>query len=183
VAAPQPALAESQAHPAAAPAPQDAAAPTAPQKTDSGKLTDGVPTAAFRDTRSGLAAQSERRRAEYSAGPAKVTLEEAVHSLGGSIHLIDGLTPARVEQLTGKEVPGAMPGLPLIRVVYLDAPMRELWLDQQRGEGVNPVSDTVLLHTPDGGLSLQWGSGSDGWLSLTGHLTADSLRSLARRVR
>jgi hypothetical protein len=131
----------------------------------------------------GLAAKAPPQRSESGQTATKVTLEEAVWTLGGSIRLIDGLTPDRVERLSGRAVPGAQPDLAIIRVIYLDAPMRELWLDQQRGKGVNPTADTVLLHGPDGGLSLQWPNGPDGWLSLSGHLTADSLRILARRVR
>ena len=56
-----------------------------------------------------------------------VTLEEAVRTLGGTIRLVDGMVPARVE-----EVEPAEPGTRRIRVVYFDPPGRELWLDQAR---------------------------------------------------
>jgi hypothetical protein len=164
--------------------PRDAAAAKAGGRADSAAKPLGAEASNFVDgVPSGLGAQAALQRREYGPVATKVTLEEAVQTLGGSIHLIDGLTPDRVERLSGRAVPGAQPDLAIIRVVYLDAPMRELWLDQQRGRGVNATADTVLLHGPDGGLSLQWPNGPDGWLSLSGHLTADSLRILARRVR
>lgn len=186
VAVPAPGAAQGQAFTSASPpAPRDAGAALTGnlQAESAAKLRADESSKSADAGVTGLGAKSAPAHRSYGGEPAKVTLEEAVTSLGGSIHLIDGLTPARVERLSGKEVPGAMPTLPLIRVVYLDAPMRELWLDQQRGAGANATADTVLLHTADGGLSLQWGTGPDGWLSLTGHLTADSLRTLARRVR
>ncbi|MEO8032447.1 MAG: zf-HC2 domain-containing protein [Gemmatimonadota bacterium] len=117
------------------------------------------------------------------AAPVKVSMEKAVQALGGTIHLIDGMSPDRVEQLSPRAVSGAHAGLPVIRVIYLDAPMREIWLDQQRGLGRSAPRDTVLLWTEDGGQSLQWMTGTDDWLSLTGHLTADSLKALAQWVR
>lgn len=184
---------------------QVAAAPPAAAKQaapdTAGRWIDGVPAAApreradsasalgatangFEDSRTSPTASREAfRSSHYGPVTSKVTLEEAVQTLGGSIRLIDGLTPDHVEWLNGRTVAGAQPELAVIRVVYLDAPMRELWLDQQRGKGVIATTDTVLLTRPDGGLSLQWHTGPDGWLSLSGHLTADSLRILARQVR
>ena len=115
--------------------------------------------------------------------PVRIPMEQAVQALGGTIHLIDGMSPDRVEQLSARAVPGAHGGLPVIRVIYLDAPMREIWLDQQRGLGASAPRDTVMQWTPDGGQNMQWMTGTDDWLSLTAHLTADSLRVLARGVR
>jgi hypothetical protein len=114
----------------------------------------------------------------------KVPMEEAVSTLGGTIRLIGGLTPERVETVGGQLVTGARPDLPVVRVIYVDPPRREIWLDQQHGVGGMPaVADTILVPSPNGAQSLQWRPAPGEWLSLTGFLTADSLKALARRVK
>lgn len=114
----------------------------------------------------------------------KVPMEEAVSTLGGTIRLIGGLTPERVETVSGQLVTGARPDLPVVRVIYLDPPRREIWLDQQHGVGTTPAgADTILVPSPNGAQSLQWRPAPGEWLSLTGFLTADSLKALARRVK
>ena len=180
------ALARQPAAPAAAPAVDSLTALKSEARREDAQPLQAARAADLRDA--GASGVLERKRGlaanalAASPPPVAVTLEEAVASLGGSIHLIDGLTPERVERLDGRQMAGAAAELTLVRVIYLDSPMRELWLDQQRGMPA-ATGDTVLLHNSDGSLSLQWASPPDGWLSLTGHLTADSLRSLARRVR
>ncbi len=90
---------------------------------------------------SGLTSQPRQARAaELPAlrdAPASVggyreaPLEEAVRALGGTVKLIDGLNPIRVQLGPAERVAGGTP-IDLVRVTYLDPPGRELWLDQQR---------------------------------------------------
>lgn len=120
-----------------------------------------------------------------------VTFEEAVRSLGGTIRLVDGMVPARVEV-----VESAGPGNRWIRVVYFDPPGRELWLDQERqvadsrdsDRGLDDragllAGDTIAVAGPAGRQALSWMDQTGLRLGLTGFLPADSLRGLARRVR
>ncbi|MDZ4865027.1 MAG: zf-HC2 domain-containing protein [Gemmatimonadota bacterium] len=120
-----------------------------------------------------------------------VTLEEAVRSLGGTIRLVDGMVPARVEVVESAE-----PGTRRIRVVYFDPPGRELWLDQARQLADSRdayralddragllVGDTIAIAGPAGRQTLNWIDQTGLRLGLTGFLPADSLRGLARRVR
>jgi len=114
----------------------------------------------------------------------QIPMEEGVRLLGGTIRLIEGLTPDQLKTGSGQLVTGARPDLIVVRVVYLDPPRRELWLDQQHGTGPTTAApDTILVPNPNGAQSLQWHPASGEWLSLTGFLTADSLKALARRVR
>ncbi len=120
-----------------------------------------------------------------------VTLEEAVRNLGGTIRLVDGMVPARVEV-----VESVGPDNRWIRVVYLDPPGRELWLDQERqlgdfrgaGRELDDragllAGDTIDVAGPAGRQSLRWVDQAGIRLGLTGFLPADSLRGLARRIR
>jgi anti-sigma factor RsiW len=135
---------------------------------------------------------------EIVAGFQAASLEDAVRVLGGSVQLIDGLTPEMVLIGPGSDMSGGREDRKLIRVVYQDPPGRQLWLDQQRIEPeddrasaftatASKVSvlpgDTLVAPTAQGASTLSWTSQSMFRLSLTGYLSADSLRSLARRVR
>jgi anti-sigma factor RsiW len=126
------------------------------------------------------------------------SLEEAVQVLGGSVLLIDGMTPQMVLVGSGAAFPGGDPKQELVRVVYDDPPGRQLWLDQQRiqqgPEGTAQASgvtsklgllpgDTLVTPGPAGASSLNWISQTMFRLGLRGFLPADSLRALARRVR
>jgi len=114
----------------------------------------------------------------------RVSMEEAVRLLGGTIRLIEGLSPERLETGSGQLVTGALPDLPVVRVIYLDPPRREIWLDQQHGTGpAAGTGDTILVPNPGGGQSLQWRPVPEEWLSISGFLAADSLGALARRVK
>lgn len=137
-------------------------------------------------------AKSANRLADMSFQP--VTMERAVRILGGTIRLLDGLKPERVLTGPGSLVPGAEPGIPVVRVVYEDPPGRELWLDQQRTPtdersvaGVGAVTllpgDTVLTVPAQGMQSVRWLDQHGFRLALTGFLPADSLRGLLQRVR
>jgi hypothetical protein len=101
------------------------------------------------------------------------------------------MVPARVESLEP-----AMAGSTRVRVVYLDPPGRELWLDQERrttparvlsGELDDRtallVGDTLSLAGTGGRQTLTWIDQTGLRLGLTGFLPADSLRGLARRIR
>lgn len=169
---------------AAAPAPP-AAAP-APRESALGR------TSAF-----GAAAAAPTARQDGAAGGFQTTpMEGAVRILGGSIRLVDGMTPIRVQVGPGRLVPGADPGLEIVRVVYYDPPGRELWLDQQRpaeqaddaevhGQRATTLlpGDTLIAAGPAGSRNLRWIHQTGFRLGLTAFLPADSLRALARRVQ
>lgn len=116
-----------------------------------------------------------------------VSMETAISRLGGSIRLVDGMEPVAVRSAAD---PGT--GVEAVRVVYLDPPARELWLDQRRipaadelaGRADNlMVGDTIASVRPDGRRSLDWRDAAGFHLSLSGYLPLDSLHVLARRVR
>ena len=123
-----------------------------------------------------------------------VSLEQAVRVLGGSIRLVDGMTPVAVRTIPGRGVPGAEPDAVVVRIVYLDPPGRELWLDQQRPGPAEPEAgarsapallpgDTLVSALADGQRRLRWRDPEGFHLSLAGWLSGDSLKALARRVR
>ena len=135
---------------------------------------------------------------EISAGFRASSLEEAVRVLGGSVLLIDGMTPQMVLVGPGAAFAGGNPAQEVVRVVYDDPPGRQLWLDQQRieqgpegaAQGLRATSnlnllpgDTLVTPAPDGASSLNWLSQTMFRLGLRGFLPTDSLRALARRVR
>lgn len=134
-----------------------------------------------------MAAEARRKENDQplrARGPSftRIEMEEAVRILGGSIRLIDGLSPSHI--LAGRA--GGQ-----VRVVYEDPPGRELWLDQARqastgyAEGATTLlpGDTTAVAGPGGSRSLRWMDQSGFTLSLTGFLPADSLRQLMRRVQ
>lgn len=141
------------------------------------------------------AAPAGRRDREFG-GFRATPMDTAVRILGGSIRLVDGMTPTRVLVGQGAMVSGADPGLEIVRVVYNDPPGRELWLDQQRPEaslneadGAGKAAttllpgDTLVVIYKAGQRGLRWIHQSGFRLGLTGFLPADSLRVLARRVQ
>jgi anti-sigma factor RsiW len=122
-----------------------------------------------------------------------VDLESAVRIQGGSIRLVDGLNPERVLSGPGRLLPGGDPTLEIVRVVYLDPPGRELWLDQQRARPSTEAErdqrrstllpgDTILAPAAEGGTSIRWLDQHGFLLSLTGFLPEDSLRAIIPRV-
>lgn len=135
---------------------------------------------------------------EISTGFRASSLEEAVRVLGGSVLLIDGMTPQMVLVGPGVAFAAGNPDHEVVRVVYDDPPGRQLWLDQQRieqgPEGAARAAgatsklnllpgDTLVTPAPDGASSLNWVSQTMFRLGLRGFLPTDSLRALARRVR
>lgn len=120
---PQAALALEAPAPAATPSKPTRAAATS-RSDEQLFYVDGVPV------------DSPNRRNDFGnftvTPPRRITLEEAVGHLGGSIQLIDGLSPQRVELLSGSEVPGADPARQVVRVYYEEPDLGMITLDQQR---------------------------------------------------
>jgi hypothetical protein len=180
---------QSVAKPAEAPL-GNAVAPAAPalasKESEAGRISG------FRPAEVAPAARRDQAAGGFQTTP----MEGAVRILGGSIRLVDGMTPARVLVGPGILVADADPGLEIVRVVYNDPPGRELWLDQQRpdaranearvqGQEATTLllGDTLVGLGPKGSRSLRWIHQSGFRLGLTGFLPADSLLALARRVQ
>ncbi|MGH7628706.1 MAG: hypothetical protein ACREOF_04835, partial [Gemmatimonadales bacterium] len=109
----------------------------------------------------------------------RIGLDEAARQLGGPLHAIDGLSRQTVGLVPGTSVEGADPARPVVRAVYLDrASGKMLFLDQQMAQ---PGKAPATPQTGRGGRQVWVKDGV--LLVLHGDLSADSLRSLARRVR
>ena len=82
--------------------------------------------------RGGQGRRLRRRRRLFR----QIPMEEAV-SHAGRYHPTDRGTHSGAggEPCSGQLVTGAQPDLPVVRVIYLDPPRREIWLDQQHGVG------------------------------------------------
>ena len=146
-----------------------------------------------------------------TAAPKRITLDEAVTHLGGTIRLIDGLAPQRVEILSGVDVVGADPDREVIRVYYEEPDLGLVTLDQQRPgpsfaardgraftreseSDVSPSSVTVnptARASTSGAAMLRAGVPvnnvtwrADGvWLSLSSKLNGSALAQLRARVK
>jgi hypothetical protein len=107
----------------------------------------------------------------------RIGLDEAQRLLGSPMHVIEGLQPEFVGLVPGRLVRGANPSDYVVRVVYLDENRRLIFLDQQRldltGRQMGMQRDTIPP---------EWVKG-DVRLSLSGDISAESVRALARRVR
>ncbi len=152
----------------------------------------GAPAASAEETAAAPASPAPRAEAFR-----RVTMEEAVVGLQGTIRLIDGMTSDHVEVGPGRRIPSADSAREVVRVIY-GAPGHELVLAQQRlaapdagaadapreaqlASALGP-GDLVVTTSPDGLNALRW-TDRGFWLSLSGHLPTDSLRRLADRVR
>jgi hypothetical protein len=120
----------------------------------------------------------------------RITMDQAVRALSGSIRLVDGLMPVRVESGPGRLVSGAAPEREVVRVHYVGSQGESIWLDQQPGEGPPGGStnglmpgDTLVTFAPSGAYQVRWLDRKGFWLSLTGTGNADSLRALVGRIR
>ena len=138
--------------------------------------------------------------------PRRITLDEAVAQLGGSIRLVDGLAPQRVELLSGVDVPGADPDRQVIRVYYEEPDLGLVTLDQQRpgpsfaardaredrNEAAAPqvmvvpaaplTAGRMVMRAPTPASTISWRS--DGvWLSLTSHRPGVRMNELQARVK
>ncbi len=183
-----------------------AVAPTPPAETDqvlANQASRAESAAPGAPSAQALSAQPRQARAADLAAPrdAPATagryrvapLEEAVRALGGTVKLIDGLSPMRVQVGTAERTGGGAAG-ESVRIIYLDPPGRELWLDQQRTQAPaearegpaiigNLLAGDTVVSAAGGGLSrVRWMSPDGFRLTLTGYLPGDSLRALVRRV-
>lgn len=134
--------------------------------------------------------------------PKRITMDEAVSLLGGSIQLIDGLTPQRVEVIAGIDVPGADPNRQVVRIYYEEPDLGLVTLDQQRpgpsfdvmrrGSAAPTASAVVPFDAAsrerqsplasNDQRTVSWRE--DGvWLALTTRLPADRMAALQARVK
>ncbi|MDH4132679.1 MAG: zf-HC2 domain-containing protein, partial [Gemmatimonadota bacterium] len=95
---------------------------SAPKLEKSGRVASAELEAA-------AAPPAEPLKTDAASAATVITLEQAVTRLGGSIRLIDGMTPLVVRLIA---TPGVTAAAQTVRVVYLDPPARELWLEQRR---------------------------------------------------
>jgi anti-sigma factor RsiW len=137
-----------------------------------------------------------------TAEPKRITMDEAVSLLGGSIQLIDGLTPQRVEVIAGIDVPGADPNRQVVRIYYEEPDLGLVTLDQQRpgpsfdvmrrGSAAPTASAVVPFDAAsrerqsplasNDQRTVSWRE--DGvWLALTTRLPADRMAALQARVK
>lgn len=104
----------------------------------------------------------------------RIGLDEAAQQLGRPMHVIEAMSPEFVGLAQGRQVAGADPNRPVVRVVYRDSRGRMILLDQQRlrtGQAPGAASG-----------NLRWTLG-DVMLYLHGESGPESLRTLQRRVR
>jgi hypothetical protein len=132
----------------------------------------------------------------------RITLEEAVHQLGGSIRLIDGLEPLSVERTPGASMPGGDPSRDAVTVRYQDPRFGIVELAQQRlaataaadaeaslprasarmaGPAAAPARSTTADTLAPG--SISWSDPQGFRLVLTATAPAESLVALRARVR
>jgi len=188
VAAPQPAA------PAGALQNAPAARPAQPVAAPASAGAAGLSETAAAGGAPRLAAAADRDAARDTARVA--TLEAAVTRLRGAIRLIDGMHSTRVELVPGRLVPYADTAREVVRIVYGE-PGTELTLDQQRSGPADRAlaaerrargapslgAGSEIMSTSNGAHRLTWSDDDGFWLSLAGHVPADSLRALATRVR
>jgi hypothetical protein len=116
----------------------------------------------------------------------KVSMEEAVRQLGGTIRLIDGLAPNHIEAKGSAGPPSGA----VVRVVYL-IDGKALFLDQQRVDSTqtNPPylgqlqRERAETDEEQNGKSLDWNDIEGFHLSLSGPFSGDLLRQLKLRVK
>lgn len=106
-----------------------------------------------------------------------ITMDEAVRLLGGSIRLIDSLTPVRVTLLGADST---------VRVVYRTAGV-EVWLDQTRSKPGEVFSQSLglaeLQRRDSATNALSWNDLQGFYLTLTGPLPTAILEQLKARIR
>lgn len=112
-----------------------------------------------------------------STGARAIPMEEAVRLLGGSIRLVDSLTPVRVELVSADST---------VRVVYLTGGV-EVWLDQRRiGSELGYARDQALAAIPglaSGINQMSWNDLQGFYMTLTGPLPTAELQRLKARIR
>ena len=178
----------------------DAAGPALAQAPSAPRAEAPAPPSAF-DSRLGAAesrrsaAAAEGRREEAPAAnrarPAAfqtISADSAIRAMSGSMRLIDGMRPQRIEIGPGALVSGANAEREVVRVHYTDAAGRALILDQQPGDGaatsVNGLIRGDTLVTPVGeGTRIRWLDRKNFWLSLTGAGSQEELMGIVQRIR
>jgi hypothetical protein len=130
---------------------------------------------------------AERRDAEAkSTGFVELPAADAALWLGTELRTLPELTLERVEVGPGAALEGAQPGLPAIRLVYVDAAGNEIILTQQWVGGVvEAFAETAPAMTvePSGHRAYRWLDDQGYLLILEGDVSGDSLRALAERLR
>ena len=135
-----------------------------------------------------FAAQKSVLRAESdeaTPGFFGVQPEDAAVWLDGNLRTLPDLQLKRVEVGPGTAVPGALPGLPAVRLVYEDAAGHPLVLIQQRvvDWAADAERQPVLSVDPSGEVAYRWIDARGYHLILIGQVSSDSLRALAERLR
>jgi len=142
----------------------------------------------YEDTLAALA--DELRPAELAAGAVRtgflgVQPEDAAHWLDAELRTLPDLELLRVDVGPGSAVAGALPRLPVVRLVYEDAAGHRFILIQQFVADWNldaDLSAPVITMDPSGQTTYRWIN--RGYrLMLSSQVSSDSLRALAERVR
>lgn len=170
------------------------ATPAAPPESAAVRYEDGVPVPADAPVAANAFGPALGERAAR-----RITMEEAVAQLGGSIRLIDGLTPRRIETIAGVDVAGADPNRDVVRIYYEEPDLGTVTLDQQRPAAA-PLASTRddltqrvevapmpraagRMVAPAAGLSTLTWRAEGVWLSLRSRLPRDRMAALQGRIR
>lgn len=115
----------------------------------------------------------------------RVAPAEAVRWLGAPLRTLPELELQAVEVGPATAVSDGVTGRPVVRLSYRDAAGTVVTLTQQIAGLVRDTDDIgpTLRVLPSGTRAYRWLDGRGYWLTLSGHLSADSLRALADRVR
>jgi Putative zinc-finger len=119
---------------------------------------------------------------------------EAARKLGGPLRVLPGLTIDHIEVGPAVAVPGAQPGLDVIRVIYRTPKGGPMLLDQQLipagSDGLRPIDDPTLesgetaYGSAPNGVSVATWLDEDGYrISLAAQAPLDSLKRLVQLVR
>lgn len=119
---------------------------------------------------------------------------EASRRLGGALRLMRGLEPDHIEVGPAAAVPGALSGLPVVRVVYKTPEGGRMLLDQQLiptdSSGFHPMDDPALENgqtafgsAPNGVSVATWVDHEGYRMVLVAQAPVDSLRELVQLVR
>jgi hypothetical protein len=123
-----------------------------------------------------------------------VVQTEAARRLGGSLRMMQGVTPDHIEVGPAAAVPGALSGLAVVRVVYRTPDGGRMLLDQQLipadSAGFHPIDDPTLENgqvaygTAPNGVSVATWVDHEGYrISLVAQAPVDSLKQLVPLVR
>jgi hypothetical protein len=128
-----------------------------------------------------------------SSGFSAARNAEATRKLGGRVRTIRGLEPDHIEVGPATAAPGALPDVPVIRVVYQTAADDRIVFDQQLvpadSSGFRPIDDSrlesgdVLYESSPSGISVATWLDNGYRLSLAMQAPVDSLKKLVARVR